>query len=230
VTARSGLAASDNTDSDVDEHPGATSEDALDSGPIDSADSADVTSADSDVSELEASVEGDESDSEASAGRWSGARRGAVFVLIPLMAMALAAAAGLFKWQAGSRHADSLAAAQSVQAATEGTIALLSYRPDSVEHDLGAARDRLTGDFLDSYTSLTTKVVIPGAKQKQISATATVPAAASVSATPQHAIVLVYINQSTTIGSDPATDTNSCVQVTLDRRGDRWLISKFDPI
>jgi Mce-associated membrane protein len=219
VIARSVLAASDNIEGDVDEHPGAMSGEESGSGPIDSADSAAVKSA-----------EGDATDSESSADRWSGARLGAVFVLIPLIAMALAAAAGFVKWQAGSQHADSVVAAQSVQAATEGTIALLSYRPDSVEHDLGAARDRLTGDFLDSYTSLTTKVVIPGAKQQQITVKATVPAAASVSATPQHAIVLVYVNQSTTIGSDPATDSNSCVQVTLDRRGDRWLISKFDPI
>ena len=48
--------------------------------------------------------------------------------------------------------------------------------------ELHAARDLLTGDFRDSYTSLTNDVVIPGAKQKQISAVATVPAAASVSA------------------------------------------------
>jgi len=219
VTAGSRRLVSDDTDSDFDEDPAATPEDALGSEMVGPADSVEVTRADSDVSVPKPS-----------AGRWSAVRRAAVFVLIPLMAMALAAGAGILKWQVGSRHADALAASQSVQLATDGTIALLSYRPDSVEHDLGAARDRLTGEFLDAYTSLTAKVVIPGAKQKQITATATVPAAASVSATPQHAVVLVYVNQSTTVGSDPATDTNSCVQVTLDRRGDRWLISRFDPI
>ena len=82
-----------------------------------------------------------------------------------------------------------------MQAAKDSTIALLSYKPDTVEQQLTAARDLLTGDFRDSYTSLTNDVVIPGAKQKQISAVATVPAMASVSANPRHAVVLVFVNQ-----------------------------------
>ncbi|PRC52010.1 hypothetical protein C6A85_61100, partial [Mycobacterium sp. ITM-2017-0098] len=83
----------------------------------------------------------------------------------------------------------------SVQAARDGTIALLSYRPESVEQQLGAARELLTGEFRDSYTSLTNDVVIPGAKEKQIAAIASVPAAASVSATPEEAVVLLFVNQ-----------------------------------
>jgi Mce-associated membrane protein len=128
-----------------------------------------------------------------------------------------------------ARDADA-ARAQSVQAAVDSTVAMLSYRPDTVEKNLAAARDRMTGAFRDSYTSLTHDVVIPGAKQRQISAVATVPAAASVTATATHAVVLVFVNQSTTIGNDPPTDTASTVKVTLDKVGDRWLISQFDPV
>jgi len=109
-------------------------------------------------------------------------------------------------------------------------VALLSYRPDSVEKDLTAARDRLTGGFRDSYTSLTNDVVIPGARQKQISAVATVPAAASVSVNENHAVVLVFVNQSAIVGKDAPTDTASTVKVTVDKIGGRWLISGFDPI
>jgi Mce-associated membrane protein len=72
--------------------------------------------------------------------------------------------------------------------------------------------------------------VIPGAKQKQISAVATVPAMASVSADPRHAVVLVFVNQTVVVGQDAPTDTASSVRVTLDKVGDRWLISKFDPV
>jgi Mce-associated membrane protein len=36
--------------------------------------------------------------------------------------------------------------------ATDGTAALLSCKPDTVDKDLGAARDRLTGEFKDSHT------------------------------------------------------------------------------
>jgi len=108
-------------------------------------------------------------------------------------------------------------------------VALLSYKPETVEKDLGAARDRLAGNFKDSYTSLTRDVVIPGSKQKQISAVATVPAAASVSVTENHAVVLVFDNQTVVIGNDAPTDT-ATVRVTLDRIHGRWLISQFDPV
>jgi Mce-associated membrane protein len=123
-----------------------------------------------------------------------------------------------------------VARVQSVQAAIDSTVAMLSYRPDTVQQNLAAARDRMTGDFRDSYASLTNDVVIPGAKQRQISAVATVPATSSVSATSTHAVVLIFVNQTTIIGNDPPTDTASSVKVTLEKVQDRWLISQFDPI
>ena len=107
---------------------------------------------------------------------------------------------------------------------------MLSYKPDTVEQQLTAARDRLTGSFRNEYTDLTNNVVIPGAKQKQISAVANVPEAASVSANPGHAVVLVFVDQTVTVGNDVPTDTASSVRVTLDKVGDRWLISQFDPV
>jgi Mce-associated membrane protein len=146
------------------------------------------------------------------------------------VALLLALAAGYLKWMDNSVRNSDVARIESVQAAKDSTIALLSYKPDTVEQQLGAARDLLTGDFRDSYTSLTHDVVIPGAKQKQISALATVPAVASVSAKPDHAVVLVFVNQTVNVGQDPPSDTASSVRVTLDKVGDRWLISKFDPV
>jgi Mce-associated membrane protein len=153
----------------------------------------------------------------------------AAYVLLPLLVMAAAAGAGYLKYQAGSARAARTAAITSVEAATDGTIALLSYRPDTVQATLTAASDRLTGQFRDSYTSLTNEVVIPGAKEKNISATATVPAASSVSASEDHAVVLVFVDQSVIVGNDAPSATASAVQVTLDQTGGRWLISGFDP-
>jgi Mce-associated membrane protein len=161
------------------------------------------------------------------------------FVVLPALALLLALGAGFLKWQDNSYRYSEVPvnatkhpsiATESVLAAKDSTIALLSYKPETVEQQLTAARDRLTGDFRDSYTSLTNDGVIPGAKQKQISAVASVPAAASVSATPNHAVVLVFVNQTVVVGQDPPTDTASSVRVTLDRVGGRWLISKFDPV
>lgn len=156
-------------------------------------------------------------------------KRALTYVVLPGLALLLTLAAAFLKWQDSNTRDAAAAAIESVQAARDSTVALLSYRSDTVEKDLGAARDRLTGDFKGAYTSLTDDVVIPGAKQKQITAVATVPAAASVSATPDHAVALVFVNQSTVVGSGAPTGTASSVQVTLDKINGRWLISGFDP-
>jgi Mce-associated membrane protein len=150
--------------------------------------------------------------------------------VLPVAALLLAAAAGYLRWVDGAAREAEVARTQSVRTAVDSTVAMLSYRPDTVERNLAAARDRMTGGFRDSYTSLTHDIVIPGAKQRQISAVATVPAAASVSATPSHAVVLEFVNQTTVIGDDPPTDTASSVKVTLEKVHGRWLISQFDPI
>jgi Mce-associated membrane protein len=73
-------------------------------------------------------------------------------------------------------------------------------------------------------------VVAPGAKQQHITALATVPAAASVLATGKHAVVLVFVDQTTTIGNDAPTQSTSSVRVSLERVDGRWLISQFDPV
>jgi Mce-associated membrane protein len=152
------------------------------------------------------------------------------YAVLPALALLLALGAGYLKWQHDSARLATTAAAQSIQAATESTIAVLSYQPETVENDLRAAGERLTGQFKNDYKKLTADVVIPGAKQKHISAVARVPAAASVSASANHAVVLVFVDQTTVMGSDPPTDSASSVRVTLDKVGDRWLISAFDPV
>lgn len=150
--------------------------------------------------------------------------------VLPALALLLAGGSGFLKWEDGSARQAELARAESVRAATDSTIALLSYKPETVEKDLEAARGRLTGTFLNAYTQLTHDVVIPGARQKQISATASVPAAASVKAGASHAVVLLFVDQSIVIGQDAPTSTASSVRVTLDKIGGRWLISQFDPV
>lgn len=158
-------------------------------------------------------------------------QRAAAFGLLPTLSLLLAAGAAYFKWQDSSPRVAEIARAESVQAAHDSTIALLSYQPDTVDQQLGAAQDLLAGQFRDSYSQLTRDVVIPGAKQKQISTVASVPAVASVSATPSHAVALVFVDQTMTIGNDAPVATASSVRVTLDKEVDgRWLISGFDPL
>lgn len=157
-------------------------------------------------------------------------RRVVAVGLLPSILFAAALGCGYLKWVDTSARAAGSAMAQPVSAAVDGAVALLSYQPDTVDKDLNAARERLTGTFRDSYTALIHDVVIPGAKQRNITAVAVVPAAAPMSSTQNRAVVLLFINQTTSIGGNPPTDSASSVRVTLDRVGDRWLISDFTPV
>ncbi|MDT5117023.1 MAG: Mce-associated rane protein [Mycobacterium sp.] len=151
--------------------------------------------------------------------------------VLPALALVLALAAGYFRWVVGSADDLALARTESVRVASEDAAALLSYKADSADRDLNnAARDRLTGDFKDAYINLIRQVVIPGAKEKHISAVAKVNAAASVSASANHAVVLLYVDQTVTIGDGAPTDTQPVVRVALDKVDGRWLVSHFDPV
>jgi Mce-associated membrane protein len=190
-----------------------------------------------DSDELDESTDSDESDESDeepiepdAEGRTIDWSRILAFSVLPGLALLLALGAGFLKYVDNSVRNNNLAAIESVQAAKDGTVALLSYKPETVEKQLGDARSLLTGEFEKSYTELTTNVVIPGAKQQQISASARVPAAATVSADPNHAEVLVFVNQTVVVGGGAPSDTASSVKVTLDKVGDKWLISKFDPV
>ena len=152
------------------------------------------------------------------------------FGVLPAIALLLGAGAGYLKWVDNSVRNAEIARTESVQTAKDSTVAMLSYKPDTVEQNLNDARRLLTGEFRESYTGLINDVVIPGAKQKQISAVASVPAAASVSADPNEAVVLVFVNQTVVVGQDTPTDTASSVRVTLEKIDGRWLISAFDPV
>jgi Mce-associated membrane protein len=151
-----------------------------------------------------------------------------VYGLLPGLALLLAMAGGLLKWQDSSIRDIEFARSESVSAARESTVAVLTFRSDTVDRDVAAARDRLTGGFLDTYTQRTQQELIPNARQRRVIANASVPAAAAESVTPNHSVVLLFVTQAVRIGDAPAVDTASSVRVTLDKIGARWLISDFD--
>ncbi len=210
------------------------------------ADAPDADAPDADAPETpEESTEAPEESTESTeapegAKRKIGWSRVFAYGVLPALALLLALAAGFSRWEYISSDRGVLPpaaseqnpspATESMNAAKDSTIKMLSYKPDTVDQELNAARDLLTGEFRDSYTSLINDVVIPGAQQKQISAVASVPAVASVSADSKHAVVLVFVNQTVVVGQEPPSDTASSVRVTLDKVDDRWLISEFEPV
>ena len=151
-----------------------------------------------------------------------------VYGLLPGLALLLAMAAGFLKWKDTSIRDADVARSQSIMAARDSAIALLSFRSGTIESEVEAVRERLTGGFLETYTQVTREVLIPNAKERHVSAAATVPSAASVSATGNHAVVLLFVDQTVKIGDFSPADASTSVRVTLDKIGDRWLVSGFD--
>src|SRR5947209_11761593 len=83
--------------------------------------------------------------------------------IVPGLALLLTFVAGFSKWHESSSRTVQIARTDSLAAARESAVAILSYQADSVEKTLVAARNRLTSPYKDDYVKLTTDVVIPGA-------------------------------------------------------------------
>ena len=149
-------------------------------------------------------------------------------------AVALAVGTAFLQWQAHTQRSVDVARTESLQAARDTTAAVLTYTPDTVEKDLAARTDKLTGAFRDEYTTLMTTQVIPGAKESNVTAVTEVPAAASVSVTRSRAVTLLFVDQTITRsdGGGPPRPTRSTfgVRVTLEKTGERWLVSEFQPV
>jgi Mce-associated membrane protein len=164
--------------------------------------------------------------------------RVAWWALIVAVTAATLAAASLGGWQmqVNSRQlppvADQIADRQAAtQAASTGTTRLLTYSPDTLEQDFSAAEALLTGDFLAYYKKFTEQVVAPAAREKHIATTATVVRAGVESLTSQKALILVFVNQTTTSHDKPSPIlTPSSVRVGLIRLNGTWLIGSFDPV
>lgn len=153
-----------------------------------------------------------------------------VYGVLPALVLVLAISAGVLKWQDWSHRDTDTARSESLQAAADSTIALLSYTPSTVDDDVAAAQRLLTGGFGDSYRQLAHDTVIPNAKERDVTASAGVPATASVSAGLNHAVVLVFADQTLVAGSSTQAEIPSSFRVTLERVGGRWLVSGFDPV
>ncbi|HYB36569.1 MAG TPA: hypothetical protein VEF72_12945 [Mycobacterium sp.] len=156
--------------------------------------------------------------------------------LVPvILVLLLAVSGGLATWlyfhQYRPDQQTDPRVAQAVSAASDGTVALLSYAPDTLERDFATAKSHLAGDFLSYYDQFTQQIVAPAAKQKSLKTTAHVMRAAVSELHPDSAVVLVFVDQSTTSKDSPDPSmAASSVRVTLTKVDGKWLITKFDPV
>ena len=164
-------------------------------------------------------------------GRAVRARLGAVLLVAALVVSAGVAAWLYFEQYRPDRQTDAAASAVALDAAKNGTVALLSYSPESLDKDFAAAKSHLTGEFLSYYTQFTEQIVTPAAKQKSVKTSAAVVRGAVSEMHPDSAMVLVFINQNTTSKENPdGSFAASAVKVGMKKINDAWLISSFDPV
>ncbi len=185
----------------------------------------------SDTSDISGDISGESAVPDTATGGTR--RRPWLALVLAALLVASAAGAGSVYWWIYRPDQQTNAAAQQrvTDAARDGTVALLSYAPETLDKDLATAKSHLTGEFLKYYSDFTDKIVAPAAKQKGVKTEATVARAAVSEMQPDRAVVLVFVNQVTTSKDrpDPALATSS-VLVTMVNQDGRWLISEFNPI
>ncbi len=161
-------------------------------------------------------------------------------VVITLTAATLAGTLiGAWQMQIKSRQpppvadvADQTAARQAAtQTASTGTVKLLSYSADTLDQDFSAATAMLTGDFLAYYRKFTNDIVRPAAQNQGLTTSATVKRAGVATLSDKTAMILVFVNQTTTTKEKPSPATaSSSVLVSLVMVNGKWLINQFNPV
>jgi Mce-associated membrane protein len=150
------------------------------------------------------------------------------------VALVVAAAAALCA-VTGIRYFDGRASEQArtqvVPIAQRTVEAMFTYNYTTVDTELPKAADKLAGSFRDDYLKLIKEAIAPGAKDKHLTVQATAQAAGIVSTEPEHAVVMLYLNQvSTSKDSPQGSVSTSRVKVSLGKDDNRWLVSAVTPI
>ncbi|WP_135457489.1 hypothetical protein [Mycobacterium sp. DL99] len=150
-------------------------------------------------------------------------------VVLATVALVLALTCAVLRWLTVSQAESDTARNESVQAAKEITAEMLSYETETAEQQLTAARDRMTGEFLGTYSAMIGEV-IPAAHAQQIAAVAEVLRAGVVSAKPDRAELVLFVNQSVQVGNHMPQKTPSAARATMVKVDDRWLMSEYEPV
>lgn len=154
-----------------------------------------------------------------------------MLVLVLLIGSAAVLATVYFTQYQVMRQTGAAAEQAVVAAASSGTVALLSYAPETIDADLASAKSQMTGEFLTYYGKFTADVVAPAVRDRGVKASALVVGAGLMEIHPAEAKVLVFLNQETVSRDRPEPAfTASSVIVSLAEVDGKWLISAFDPV
>ena len=162
--------------------------------------------------------------------RWRVPRLPLLAMLVVLVLLAGAAAVAV---TLAERREQVLSDARTaaVEQARTAAVTVLSYDHETLDEDFAAALALSTGEFEQEYARTSEAAVRPVAEETRAVVEADVVSAGVVSAGPQEVRVLLFVNQTTTStrADGPRTDQNR-VRMTMQKVGDRWLVSAVDAL
>jgi Mce-associated membrane protein len=159
-------------------------------------------------------------------------RKAAAVILAVLLLISGGVATWLyFKQYRPDQQTDAGVARSVVNAAMDGTAAVLSYSSDSLDQDFANAKSYLAGDFLSYFDQFSQQTLTPMARQKSMKTKAKVTGAAVSELHPDSAVVLVFVDQvtSTKDSAQPLVAVSSAL-VRMSRVDGKWKITKFTPV
>ncbi|MFD4439717.1 h domain protein [Nocardia sp. NPDC058519] len=154
-----------------------------------------------------------------------------VFGALAAAGLIAAIVLGVSGFQLWQQDKTEQARTDAMSTASRTVSAMFTYEPATVDTELPKAADNLTESFRAEYLKLIEQAIAPGAKEKQLTVKATTQAEGVVSADPEKAVVLLYLNQLTTSKDSPDGATSgSRVRVSLEKADNRWLVAQVTPV
>ncbi|MCW2598787.1 MAG: hypothetical protein JWM02_616 [Frankiales bacterium] len=163
----------------------------------------------------------------------AGRGRGLVTVLAVVVA-ALVLLTGFLGWKAKSTAGPAPVEASgpaALDAARSAARLVFSYDYRHLDKDFKAGRATTTGQFQGEYDKTTARLVTDVAPRYKAVVLAAVSEASVVSATQNQVVTLVFLNQqsSSSLMSNPKI-TQSRLEMTMVRRGGKWLVGKIQAL
>jgi Mce-associated membrane protein len=154
-----------------------------------------------------------------------------ILVLLVLVTLALAVAIGFLMQRKDELGGTEAAAQRAMYAAATAAQDLSSYDYRTLESDIKTAANQTTGKLKTDYQRQAQQIVATARQQQAVVNGQTVKSGV-VSATPEKAEVLVFLNQSTSKAAAAAAQQRTPNQLrllmTMEKVDDRWLVSKVD--
>jgi Mce-associated membrane protein len=151
-----------------------------------------------------------------------------ILALLVLVAVALTAAVVSLLMRADTLRTTDRGAEQAKNAAMTAAQDLSSYDYRTLESDIKTAAGQTTGKLRTDYEKQA-QAITATARQQQVVVNAQALRAGVQSASTDQVVVLVFLNRTSSKASgEPRTPDQLKLNMTMNKVGDRWLVSKVD--